>query len=157
MKDNSPPKDYWILDILDIASEETEEGGVKGRLKMDKLAVLVRENLDEDVKGEWSIISDFRGPRDPGLTRLLQTYSDLDLTELEKMRDETILRKITKKGEKYFHSLDRFYQKISPRVAESKENIDKEVLEKDIDKTGEELVETDEIQELKDGALGEKM
>lgn len=150
-----PPKEYWALDILETASEETEEGGVKGRLKMQKLSVLVRENMDEEERPEWDMISDFRGPRDPGLTRLLRSFDDLDMVELEEMRDETLLRRITEKGRGYFESLDRFFDKMNPDFKGEREEAEDEALAEHIDKSGNELVETEEVQDLKDNTLGE--
>lgn len=150
-----PPKEYWALDILETASEETEEGGVKGRLKMQKLSALVRENMDEEERPEWDMISDFRGPRDPGLTRLLRSFDDLDMVELEEMRDETLLRRITEKGRGYFESLDRFFDKMNPDFEEEREEVEDEALAEHIGKSGNELVETEEVQDLKDNTLGD--
>lgn len=150
-----PPKEYWALHILETASEETEEGGVKGRLKMQKLSALVRENMDEEERPEWNMISDFRGPRDPGLTRLLRSFDGLDIVELEEMRDETLLRRITEKGRGYFESLDRFFDKMNPDFEEEREEVEDEVLAEHIDKSGNELVETEEVQDLKDNTLGD--
>lgn len=150
-----PSKEYWVLDILETASEDTEEGGVKGRLKMQKLSALVRENIDEEDRPEWNMISDFRGPREPGLSRLLMSFDDLDLVELEQMRDETMLRRITEKGRGYFESLDRYFDKMDPDFEEEKEAIENDVISENVDKSGNELVETDEIQDLKDNTLGD--
>lgn len=152
-----PSKEYWILDILETASDNTEEGGVKGRLKMEKLSALVREDIDEKGRPEWGMIADFRGPRDPGLSRLLMSFDDLDLVELEQMRDETLLRRITAKGRSYFASLDRFFNKIDPDFEEEKERIESDVIDENVDKSGNELVELDEIKELKNNTLGDDL
>lgn len=152
-----PSKEYWLLDILETASEESEDDGVKGRLKMQKLSVLVQENIEEDKKPEGKMISDFRGPREKGATRLLKSFHDLDMVELEQMRDETLRRRITEKGREYFESMDQFFRKMNPGFEEEKEEIDEEVISENIDKSGEELVETEEIQDLKDNALGEEL
>lgn len=152
-----PSKEYWVLDIINTASDEGEDKGVKGKLKMEKLSTLVRENIDEQERPEWSLISDFRGPRDPGLSRLLASFDDLDIVELEEMRDQTLLRRITKKGKRYFKSMDRFHKKVNPDFEEKKERVEKNAIRENIDKSGNELVETEEIQELKDNVLGDEI
>lgn len=152
-----PSKEYWVLDILETASQENDEGGVKGRLKMQKLNALVQENIEEEKKPSGKLISDFRGPRDKGVTRLLKSFEDLDIVELKEARDGTLRRRITEKGKVYFESLDRFFSIIGPDFEEEKEKIEEEVIAKNIDKSGEELVETEEIQEMKDNALGDEI
>lgn len=152
-----PSREYWVLDILETATEESEDEGVKGRLKMEKLSVLIRENIEEENTSDWDLISDFRGPRDKGLTRLLRSFDDLDIVELEQMRDDTLRRRITGKGREYFESMDRFFSKMNPEFEEEKEEIDEEVISENIDKSGEELVEMEEIQDLKDNELGDEL
>lgn len=150
-------KEYWVLNILESASEKTEEGGVKGRLKMQKLSVLVQEDLDDRDNMEWNTISDFRGPRQKGLSRLLMSLDELDMAELEQMRDETTLRRITKKGRDYFQSLDKFLNKMDPEFEEKRNSIEDDTISENIDKSGNELVEKEEIQDLKDNPLEEDL
>jgi len=147
-----PDKSYWLLEILEYASENTEEGGVKGSLKMEKLNVLVRQKSIEMgyEKANWELMMKTFGPADPGgLSRMLQKYHLLDLVELERIRDETIIYKITQKGKKIKYGLDLFFSKISSNIPSIKEKIEKEALKENITKSGNELVETAEIQKLK--------
>ena len=71
-----PDKSYWLLGILEYASENTEEEGVKGSLKLEKLNVLVRQKMikmghEED---NWELMMKPFGPADPGgLSRMLPT------------------------------------------------------------------------------------
>jgi hypothetical protein len=147
-----PDKSYWLLGILEYASENTEEGGVKGSLKMEKLNVLVRQKMikmghEED---NWELMMKHFGPTDPGgLSRMLQKYHLLDIAELEKIRDETIIYKITQKGKKIKYGLDLFFSKISRNTPSIKEKIEREVLEENITRSGNQLVKTPEIQKLK--------
>lgn len=147
-----PDKSYWLLGILEYASENTEEEGVKGSLKLEKLNVLVRQKMikmghEED---NWELMMKPFGPADPGgLSRMLQKYHLLDIAELEKIRDETLIYKITQKGKKIKYGLDLFYSKISSNVPLIKEKIEKDVLEENITKSGNQLVKTPEIQKLK--------
>ena len=147
-----PDKSYWLLGILEYASENTEEEGVKGSLKMEKLNVLVRQKMIEmgHEEDNWELIMKPFGPADPGgLSRMLQKYHLLDIAELEKIRDETLIYKITQKGKKIKYGLDLFFSKISSNAPLIKERIEKEVLEENITKSGNQLVKTPEIQKLK--------
>lgn len=147
-----PDKSYWLLGILEYASENTEEGGVKGSLKMEKLNVLVRQEMIKmGHEGDnWELMMKPFGPTDPGgLSRMLQKYHLLDIAELEKIRDETLIYKITQKGKKIKYGLDLFFSKISSNAPLIKERIEKEVLEENITKSGNQLVKTPEIQKLK--------
>ena len=71
------------------------------------------------------------------------------IAELEKIRDETIIYKITQKGKEMQYGLDSFYSKISSNIPLIKKRIEKEVLEENITKSGNQLVKTPEIQKLK--------
>ena len=153
----TPQKDYWVLNILDVASKQTEERGVKGSLKMEKISVLVRENLEKFGYESWDLIRNFRGPTDPGLSRLLQAYRDLDIVELERMRDGTLVYKIANKGKNFLKSLDSFFNRIDPNFEKTKKKINEKVLHNNIKKSGNELVNLKEIQELKKRVLGKKL
>lgn len=147
-----PDKSYWILGILEYASENTEDGGVKGSLKMEKLNVLVRQKMIKmgHEVDNWELMMKPFGPADPGgLSRMLQKYHLLDIVKLEKIRDETLIYKITQKGKKIKCGLDSFYSRISNNVTLIKEKIEKDVLEENITKSGNQLVKTPEIQKLK--------
>ena len=147
-----PDKSYWLLGILEYASENTEEGGVKGSLKMEKLNFLVRQKMIKmgHEGNNWELVMKPFGPTDPGgLSRMLQKYHLLDIAELEKIRDETLIYKITQKGKKIKYGLDLFFSKISSNAPLIKEIIEKEVLEENITKSGNQLVKTPEIQKLK--------
>ncbi|PKP60892.1 MAG: hypothetical protein CVT88_01685 [Candidatus Altiarchaeales archaeon HGW-Altiarchaeales-1] len=156
MKEKIPPKDYWMLSILDVAEKQTEEKGVKGKLKMEKTSVLVRQELTRLGYENWDLLRNFRGPTDPGLSRLLQSFHDLSIVELEKIRDETITYKITKKGKNIYNSIDSFYNKINPNFKKIKEEING-MLQRNIKKSGNELLELEEIQDLKKKLLGKKL
>lgn len=153
-----PTKNYWVLDILDVASKETDEEGIRGSLKMEKISALVRENIGKSGYGKWNLVRNFRGPTDPGLTRLLHTYKDLDLIELKRRKEDTLTHKITEKGKKIKNSFERFFRNVDEDFENTKEKVDREVLRKHIEKSGNELVKMEEIQELKkEEPLGKKL
>ena len=62
-----PDKSYWLLELLEYASENTEEEGVKGSLKMEKLNVLVRQKMIEmGHEGDnWELMMKPFGPPTP--------------------------------------------------------------------------------------------
>jgi len=153
----TPQKNYWILDILDVASKQTEDKGVRGSLKMEKISVLVRENLAQFDYGNWDLVRNFRGPTDPGLSRLLQAYHDLDIIKLERIRDGTLVHRITDKGRTFLKSLNSYFSKIDPNFEKAKKEINENILQHNIKKSGNELVGLKEIQDLKKKILGKKI
>lgn len=156
MKKKVPQKDYWVLNILDISSKQTREEGIRGFLKMEKLSVISREKLVKLGYEGWGLIRNFRGPTDPGLSRLLQTYHTLDIVELERLRGETILIKLKGKGKKYLNSLESFFSKLDPGFKSLKNNVNNK-LNKNINKSGNELSKLREIQKLKEKPLRKKI
>jgi hypothetical protein len=160
--DNSralPDKTYWIFDIIDFAERELPEESLIGKLKLEKLNVKVREELKQDnlYTDQWTLVRNFRGPTDPGLSRLLDKYQKLELFELEEIMNKTVKYSLTNKGKKFKQGCEKYFSKINPNF----QNINDKVhtmLSKEINKSGKELVETsEEIQEMKKKFLGEKI
>ncbi|HII02002.1 TPA: hypothetical protein HA351_10270 [Methanosarcinaceae archaeon] len=154
-----PDKTFWLFDIVDFAENELREEGVVGKLKLEKLNVKVREELrkDELYIGQWDLAINFRGPVDPGLSRLLDKYQKLELFELEKFQNKSVKYSLTEKGKKFKQGCERYFSKINPNFHSSLDRVHI-MLSKEINKSGKELVETsEEIQEMKKEILGEKI
>ena len=153
-----PDKIYWIFDIVEFAEQALPEESLIGKLKLEKLNVKVREELKEDsIYDQWSFVRNFRGPTDPGLSRLLDKYQKLELFELEEIQNRTIKYKLTEKGRNFKQGYEKYFSKINPDF-QCINNRVHTMLSKEINKSGKELVETsDEIQEMKKKFLGEKI
>ncbi len=159
--DNSrvfPDKTYWIFDIVEFAEQVLPEESLIGKLKLEKLNVKVREELKEDdIYDQWTFVRNFRGPTDPGLSRLLDKYQKLELFELEEIQNRTVKYKLTQKGRNFKQGCEKYFSKINPDF-QCISNRVHTMLSKEINKSGKELVETsEEIQEMKKKFLGEKI
>jgi hypothetical protein len=154
-----PDKTYWIFDIIDFAERELPEKSLIGKLKLEKLNVKVRGELRQDnlYTDQWALVRNFRGPTDPGLSRLIDKYQKLELFELEEIMNKTVKYRLTNKGKRFKQGCEKYFSKINPNF----QNINDKVhtmLSKEINKSGKELVETsEEIQEMKKKFLGEKI
>jgi len=155
----NPDKTFWIYEIIDIAESNTHEKGIIGALKFEKLNVKVREELRKNNISvtEWDLIRNFRGPTEPGLSRMLDKYQKLDLIELQELENRTVKYIFTDKGRNFKRGWDKYIFKINPKFQELKFNI-KNMLINEIKKSGKELVETsDEIKVMKNEILGKKI
>ncbi len=152
-------RNYWVLEILDYADKYANDGGISGKLKMQKLSVEVREELiNNGYENPWRFIRNFRGPTDPGLSRLMISFQKLELVEIEQIKNQGIKYILTEKGIKVKNSLDKFFSKINPLEAKVKYQIEEGVLKKWINKTGNEIVESSEvIQNMKKENLGKQL
>lgn len=154
-----PDKTYWIFDIIDFAERELPEECLKGKLKLEKLNVKVREELRQDnlYTDQWTFVRNFRGPTDPGLSRLLDKYQKLGLFELEEIRTKTVKYRLTNKGKKFKQGCEKYFSIINPNFHHINDKVHI-MLSKEINKSGKELVETsEEIQEMKKRLIGEKI
>lgn len=150
---------YWILEILEYSNKHALDGCVSGKLKMEKLSVEVREELIKNgYENPWKLIRNFRGPTEPGLSRLMINFQKIGLIEIEQMERDGLKFLITQKGTKVKNSLDKFFSKINPTNIQYKEKIENEILKKWINKTGNEIVKSSEIiQNMKKEHLGKKL
>ncbi|WP_255335538.1 hypothetical protein [Methanosarcina sp. KYL-1] len=154
-----PDKTFWLFDLVDFAENELHEKGVVGKLKFEKLNVKVREELrKEDLYiGQWDLAINFRGPVDPGLSRLLDKYQKLELFELEEFQNKTLKYSLTEKGKKFKQGCEKYFSRINPNFHSALDRVHI-MLSKEINKSGKELVETSEdIQKMKKEILGEKI
>lgn len=154
-----PDKTYWILDIVEFAERVLPEEGLVGKLKLEKLNVKVREELRQDnlYIDQWNFVRNFRGPTDPGLSRLLDKYQKLELLELEEIKNKTVKYRLTQKGRNFKQGCEKYFSLINPDFRAINDQVHN-MLSKEINKSGKELVETsEEIQEMKKKPLGEKI
>lgn len=160
--DNSkvlPDRTYWIFDVVDFAESVLPEESLIGKLKLEKLNVKVREELRKDnlYTDQWVFVRNFRGPTDPGLSRLLDKYQKLELFELEEIKNKTVKYKLTQKGKKFKQGYEKYFSIINPNFQCINDRVHT-MLSKEINKSGKELVETsEEIQEMKTKFLGERI
>lgn len=154
-----PEKNYWLFEIVDFAENKLPEKGIVGKLKLEKLNVKVREELRKEnlYTDNWALTINFRGPTDPGLSRLLDKYQKLELFELRKYNNKSIKYNLTEKGRKIKQGYEKYFLKVNPKF----NNITNRVhtmLSKDMEKSGKKLVETsEEIKEMKKEILHEKI
>lgn len=152
------PKEYWYLYILDYAEDKSEYGLIRGSLKFEKIAYKSRNvlaNSNEITKREWKFIRDSYGPRDPGLSEHLVAYMNLGLAELQDIagrRDYSL----TEKGKKYFNGITHFF-KATIKDFNVKMNLLDRTLEENVDKSGSELIKTEDIQESKKERFGKEL
>ncbi len=151
-------RNYWVLEILDYSTKSIDDG-VSGKLKMEKLSVEVREELiKQGYENPWRLIRNFRGPTEPGLSRLMICFQKLGLIEIEQIKNQGVKYLITEKGIKVKNGLDKFFSKINPIEIQIKEIMEDRVLKKWINKTGNEIVESSEIiQDMKKENLGKRL
>lgn len=152
-------KSFWQFEIIEFAEANTPEKGIVGVLKFEKLNVLVREELrkNEISTDNWDLIRNFRGPTEPGLSRMLDKYQKLNLIELQKLENKTIKYILTERGRNFKHGWEKYLLKINPAFSETKENI-RCMLSNEIHKSGKRLVESsDEIKNMKKELLGKKI
>lgn len=152
-------RNYWVLEILDYSNRNCKDGGISGKLKMQKLSVEVREELiAKGYENPWKFLLNFRGPTDPGLSRLMMSFQTLGLLELEQIKNQGVKYLIKEKGIKVKRGLDKFYSRINPIEIRVKGIIEEKVLKKWINKTGNEIVESSEIiQNMKKENLGKQL
>ncbi|MDY9925431.1 hypothetical protein [Methanosarcina sp.] len=154
-----PEKNFWLFDIVDFAESGLPEKGIVGKLKLEKLNVKVREELRREnlYTGSWELMINFRGPTDPGLSRLLDKYQKLELFELKKFKNKSVQYNLTEKGRKFKQGYEKYFSKVNPNFHNITNRVHTMLL-KDIVKSGRELVETsEEIKEMKKEILREKI
>lgn len=154
-----PEKNFWLFDIVDFAESELPEKGIVGKLKLEKLNVKVREELRSEnlYTDNWELTINFRGPTDPGLSRLLDKYQKLELFELTKFKNKSVQYNLTQKGKKFKQGYDKYFSKVNPNFYNITNRVHMMLL-KDGTKSGKKLVETsEEIKEMKKEILREKI
>lgn len=152
-----PHKSFWFYYIIDYAQENTPEESLHGKLKLEKLNAKVRGKLrEENLYEEWGLLRNYRGPTDPGLSNMLYKYKQLDLLELEELANQSVKYSLTKKGKRFKEGFEKFISKVNPNFKKTKDSID-EMLSENIHMSGNELVKTQEISELKKEILGKKL
>jgi predicted transcriptional regulator len=87
---------------------------------------------------------------------MLFKYKQLDLLELEELENQSAKYSLTKKGKRFKEGIEKFISKVNPKFKKTKDSVD-EMLSENIHLSGNELVKTLEISELKKEILGKKL
>ena len=122
------------------------DGEIEGRLKFHKSLYQYR-NSDE-ATSEWSFRREERGPLDPGFSSLMQSYEDLDLTEIDEDEEPHIFR-ITEKGRRFVDGLEKGLSKLDNTFFGKRDAIS-EIASRNKQRSGSEIAEDEEIQEAKE-------
>lgn len=133
----------WLLDEFD--------GEVDGEKKYHKSLVQFRDRAG--LEDDWRFIRAPRGPTDPGFSALLESYDDLELAYREV--DGVIhIYKETEKGSKFIRGLKEGLRLLKKDQTEEFESEMKLVAKVNKERTGSNIEEDLDIQELKEPPLG---
>lgn len=122
------------------------DGEIEGRAKYHKL---LYNYVDEEAENsELSFVREERGPYDPGLSQAMQRYIDLGHVEVDEEDEPHEIRQ-TEKGERYMSGYERTKMRLDETFRQTKERI-AETVKKHGDKSANEMVQEENIQEAKD-------
>ena len=160
-KDSSNPLEkislnFALLNDLNISLND-DPHGIEGTLKLEKVLVKTLLFYEEEGFIRPELLRNFRGPTNPGLSRLIQSLSDLKIIELKKMKKDSIKYSIKEKGLKILEGLKIYHSAISNNFMVVDEKVTKKV-KGEIGKTGTMLVEDEKISDIKKNKIiGEKL
>lgn len=125
------------------------DGEIKGRLKYHKSLFQYRNErgLDED---DWSFSREERGPMDEGFTELMDDYEKLGLVEVDEEEGKVYVYRDTEKGSRVIEGLRRGLRKIRGEEEEEREKAAELIATLNFDRSGNEIVEDEDIQEAKE-------
>lgn len=131
-----------------------EAGGeIEGRAKYHKLLF---NYYDEEVgESELGFVTEERGPFDPGLSKAVKHYIDLNLLEVDEDEEPHDFSQ-TEKCERYMSGYEQAKRMLDVRFQETKEKV-RNTIEKHGDKSASEMVARDNVQEAKDNPLRKKL
>lgn len=129
------------------------DGRIEGRAKYHKLLFnYVDEEANESRLG--FVAEDF-GPFDPGLTKAMRRYQDLNLVELEEEFEPYAVEE-TEKGKRYLSGLERTKMVLDDKFQETKSRILRTV-NRHGDKSANEMVQRENIQAAKEEPFREEL
>jgi hypothetical protein len=124
-------------------------GEIEGRLKYHKSLFQYRneQGLDE---GDWPFSREERGPMDEGFTALMDDYEKLGLVEVDEEDGKVYVYRNTEKGSRVVEGLRRGLRKIRGEEENEREETAELIATLNIDRSGSEIVEDEDIQEAKE-------
>ncbi|MFC7020424.1 MULTISPECIES: hypothetical protein [Haloarcula] len=125
------------------------EGEIDGRLKYHKSLYQYR-NAQELDETDWPFRSEERGPMDEGFTALMEEYEKLGLVEVDDEEGKIYIYRTTETGSRVIRGLRRGLRKIRGEEAEDREETAELIAELNIDRSGNEIVEDEDVQEAKE-------
>lgn len=125
------------------------DGEIDGRLKYHKSLFQYRNErgLDED---DWPFSREERGPMDEGFTDLMDDYEKLGLVEVDEEEGKVYVYQDTEKGSRVVEGLRRGLRKIRGEEEDEREKTVELIASLNIDRSGNEIVEDEDIQEAKE-------
>lgn len=128
---------------------EEFEGEIDGRLKYHKSLYQYRNEqaLDES---DIPFRVEERGPMAEGFTALMEEYERLGLVEVDEEEGKVYIYRKTEKGSRVIEGLRRGLRKIKGEETEERERTAELVASLNLDRSGNEIVEDEEIQEAKE-------
>jgi len=125
----------------------SEAGGrIEGRTKYHKLLFNYADEEAEETS--LRMITEERGPYDPGLSQAMQRYMDLGLLEVDD-DDEPHEIEQTEKGQRYMSGYEQAKMRLDESFQQTKDRIANTV-RKHGDKSAYEMVQRENVQEAKD-------
>lgn len=121
-------------------------GEVEGRLKFHKSLYQYRNSELESE--DWAFRREEHGPLDPGFSSRMQSYENLDLTEVDEDREPHRFR-ITEKGRRFSRGLSSGLSKLRAGFDDRRESL-REVANLNKNRSGSEIEEDEDIQEAKE-------
>lgn len=122
------------------------DGEIDGRLKFHKSLYQYRENVSDSAS--WAFRREERGPLDPGFSSRMQDYEDLDLVTVDE-EGESHQFEMTEKGSRFVTGLKKGLDKLEDSFAEKRRAMGK-IADRNKDRSGNEIVEDEEIKEAKE-------
>lgn len=125
------------------------EGEIDGRLKYHKSLFQYRNErgLDEN---DWPFSREERGPMDEGFTDLMDDYEKLGLVEVDEEEGKVYVYRETERGSRVVEGLKRGLRKIRGEEENNREEKAELVATLNIDRSGNEIVEDEDVQEAKE-------
>ena len=127
------------------------ESEIDGRLKYHKSLYQYRNAQGMD-QTDWPFRSEERGPMDEGFTTLMDEYEKLGLVEVDEEKGKIYIYRTTEAGSRVIRGLRRGLRKIRGEEAEDREETAELIAELNIDRSGSEIVEDEDIQEAKENS-----
>ncbi|WP_049893554.1 hypothetical protein [Halogranum rubrum] len=127
-----------------------ESGGhIEGRAKYHKLLFNYADEQTEDSSLDF--VLEERGPYDPGLSKAMRRYLDLGLVEVEEDEEPHKISE-TEKCKRYMSGYERTKMRLDDAFNTTKTRI-KDTVSRHGDKSANEMVQRDNIQDAKDNPL----
>lgn len=125
-------------------------GEIEGRLKYHKSLYQYRNGQGMD-ETDWPFRREEHGPMDEGFTTLMEEYEKLGLVKVDEEEGKIYIYRTTETGSRVIRGFRRGLRKIRGEEAEDKERTAELIAELNMDRSGNEIVEDEDIQEAKEG------